>query len=414
MLPRPLRSLFAPSRQRLVTLVRDELRAAGVDPAALVYDDTEFQFRLPDDSTLFLGNLLRECHLLWPWQRRARVRRFVGLYGEGSRMKTPAFAEARERLLPGVRDAVILDVVRLQALVGGQPHPGVPSRRLGTRLRLCLFLDSAESTVMVTNDDLQTWGKTFEEVLQVALDNLEARSPGGLTRHEGVYVAPWSDCYDPARALLRSRMSSVEVQGEMVAFMPNWNHLIVTGSGDGVGMTSALAFATRVMEEEPRCMSARPLVWRDGDWIDLELPRGHVLEPGLRKARVMEMVGVYRDQTEQLGRYHEAAGIDVFVAAYTGTCRDDDDYSSYCVWTRGVATLLPRTETIHFFDPEAGSEGAVVGHFDWDLVALHCADLMTRTEWTQERYLVEQFPSEAQLERMRQSQAQRDGGRRAD
>jgi hypothetical protein len=108
------------------------------------------------------------------------------------------------------------------------------------------------------------------------------------------------------------------------------------------------------------------------------------------------------------------AGIDVYVAAYTGMRRDDGDYSSYCVWSKGVATLLPRTETISFFDPDGGSEGAGAGHFDWDIVALHCGDLMKPTDWAQERHRVDAFPSEAQLERMRQSQAQRDAGRRAD
>jgi hypothetical protein len=289
----------------------------------------------------------------------------------------------------------------------------VSSRPLGSRLCVCLFVDSPESTMMVTDKHLGEWGKTFEQALEVALANLEARSPGTLARHDGVYVAPWSDCYDPARALLPARMTGLDVAGDRVAFMPNWNHLLVTGADDAAGLAGALAFARRVVDEEARGMSALPLVLRDGEWIDFELPRGHALEPALREARVMELSRVYSDQTEQLRRYHERAGIDVFVAAYTGVRRaEGGDYSSYCVWSKGIASLLPRTETVSFFDGDTGENGSVVAQVDWDLVRLHCGDLLQPTDWAQQRFRVDAFPSAEKLDAMRRSQAQREAGRR--
>jgi hypothetical protein len=410
---RRLQGLLPPSRSRLVRAVGEELRAQGVDPAGIAYDDATFRYRLPDGTVVYLGNLFHECQMLWPWQRRAHVRRFVRLFADRPAGGTVEYAEAEERLLPGVRDALILDVVRLHSLNDGQEPMSVSSRPLGTRLCVCLFVDSPESTMMVTDKHLGEWGKTFDQALEVALRNLEARSPGTLKRHESVYVAPWSDCYDPARALLPARMSGLDVQGDRVAFMPNWNNLLVTGADDVAGLAGALAFARRVVEEEPRGMSALPLVLADGEWIDFELPRGHALEPALREARVMELSRIYSDQTEQLRRHHDTAGIDVFVAAYTGVRRaEDGDYSSYCVWSKDVVTLLPRTETVSFFDADAGENGAVVAQVDWDLMRLHCSGLLQPTDWSQQRFRVDAFPSADQLEAMRRSQAQRDAGRR--
>jgi hypothetical protein len=407
----PLLKLLPPSRARLVKMVGDLLREAGFDGSE--YDETGFRYRLPDGSVIFLANLFAESHLTWPWRRRAFARRFVRLHVNGVSAEPLDFATAAPQLLPGIRHAALFDAVRLHALLDGGGAWTAPMRPLGARLRVCLFVDSADSTTMVTDRDLKAWGRTFEDLLEIALANLDARSERAFeVARPGAYVAAWSDCYDPARVLLPGRLSGLDVQGDLVAFMPNWNCLFLTGADDDVGLAAGLALARRIVDEEPRATTALPLVRRGGEWMDLELPRGHALEPELRKARVLELARVYQEQTELMRRFHDRDGVELFAARYSGMRREeDDDYSSYCVWSKGVVALLPATEEVHFFDNDQPEDAKVVGRADWDLVRLHCGELMIPTDWALPRFRVEAFPTPEQLEALRQSQAQRDAAR---
>jgi hypothetical protein len=160
--------------------------------------------------------------------------------------------------------------------------------------------------------------------------------------------------------------------------------------------------------DEPRPMTALPLVRRGGEWVDLELPRGHVAEPLLRKARVIELQQIYTEQAALLEKLHARDGRDVFVATYRAS-RDakSDAHDSYSVWSKGVATLLPRTERIVFFDDDQPDKKKVVADVDWPIVALHCASQMKEEGLVPPRYLVESFPTPAQLEAMRRAQATR-------
>jgi hypothetical protein len=50
-------------------------------------------------------------------------------------------------------------------------------------------------------------------------------------------------------------------------------------------------------------------------------------------------------------KLYEEKGKDFFVAKYTLNQLGDRGYESYCVWSKTVPTLLPKTDRISFFDP---------------------------------------------------------------
>ena len=193
-----------------------------------------------------------------------------------------------------------------------------------------------------------------------------------------------------------------------MAFVPNWNHLFVTGSEDLEGLAGALMIAMKIVEEEPRPMSALPLVRRGGEWVDFELPKGHLLEPLLRKARVLELDQIYREQAALIEKLHEKNGTDVYVAQYNATRNEkQDQYDSYSVWSKDVVTLLPRSERVVFFDNDRPEKQKVVAEADWAIVTLHCAALMKDAGYTPARYRVESFPAAEQIEAMKAAQALR-------
>ena len=234
--------------------------------------------------------------LAWPWQRAAVTRKFLAsLPGEARSAEDdrgsvdPTSSPASET--PSC-SRLSDSRARLEGLKNRRPE------RLSPRLPpLAGWLPRLPRTRPASSpsSDLEAWGASSERCLELALENLAARSKDRLVEvAEGFYHSPWQDCYDPARILLRDILGPLDIKGDPVAFAPNWNHLLVTGSEDLEGLAGGLIFAMKVLAEETRPMTALPLVRRGGEWVDLDLPKGHVVEPLLRKARVLELSSVYR------------------------------------------------------------------------------------------------------------------------
>lgn len=77
----------------------------------------------------------------------------------------------------------------------------------------------------------------------------------------------------------------------------------------------------------------------------------------------------------------------------------DDGIISYCVWSAGIVSLLPRTDWVMFFRPNGDNEP--LGHGDWDRVIAVVGDLMTEVEDLYPvRFRVSDFPSAEQLEQI--------------
>ena len=139
----------------------------------------------------------------------------------------------------------------------------------------------------------------------------------------------------------------------------------------------------KILEEEPRPMSALPLVRRGGEWVDFDLPKGHLLEPLLRKARVLELNQIYGEQAALIEKLHEKNDTDIYVAKYNATRNEkQDQYDSYTVWSKDVVTLLPRSERVVLFDNDQPEKQKVVADVDWAIVTLHCAPLMQDAGYT--------------------------------
>lgn len=405
-----LKLLPEPPKEQVAEEAIRALVAGGLDRSTIVYDPEEFQLRVNGSGVVPLGNLRAQCRTVWPWQRATVARQFVSVHLD--RPERPETIEgARRRLMPGLHDSFALDALRLRAQAEDQVVVRPIGFPLGSRLWAACFLDHPSSASLVVDSDLEAWGVSPERCLETGLENLAARSAGALDQvARGVYHSTWRDGYDPARILLTDLLAPLCLRGDPVAFAPNGNHLIVTGAEDGEGLALSLLFAMKVLAEEPRPMSALPLVRRGGEWVDLELPRGHALEPLLRRARVSELHHVYAEQARLLERVHERSGSDVYVAKYNGLCgekNDDyDDYTSHSLWAKGVVTLLPRSERVLFFDDERPRTERILADVDWSVVRQHCPTLMHDGGGHHPpRYLVREFPGEERLEAMRAAQA---------
>src|SRR5262249_44549333 len=90
-------------------------------------------------------------------------------------------------------------------------------------------------------------------------------------------------------------------------------------------------------------------------------------------------------------------GKDIFVASFSARQgKETGAVRSYCVWSKGVVSFLPRTDDIFFFRPKDGG-GGLVATAPWDQARAVLGDLMKEVGLYPERFLVEQFPSDEQL-----------------
>ena len=117
----------------------------------------------------------------------------------------------------------------------------------------------------------------------------------------------------------------------------------------------------------------------------------------------LEWANVYGSQRELLCRLHEVRSKDVFVAAYTAVQHSDSRrISSYCVWTDGVDSLLPRADDVFFtWGDEPDSEEGEHLKVRWAIVERTCGDLMEATGDYPPRYRVRAFPDLSRLQAMR-------------
>jgi len=284
-----------------------------------------------------------------------------------------------------------------------QAHGGTgldwPHKVLAEHLAISLIYDLPESMMQVQQAKLSVWGVTFEQALDAAVDNLREISKQPFTMPQpGVWASPYRDNYDTSRLLLTDLIRDHSVKGEPVATVPNRDTLLFTGSDDMIGLENMLALAEAGLAQ-PRPITAIPFLLAGETWQPyLPNDAGHPLYQKFRLAWVKSIGMEYNDQKGLLDTLHQKTGQEIFVASYLAMqMKDTGEIVSYAVWSKGAATLLPRTDLVHFFIPTGENAGNIAASADWGSVMRVVGDLLEPQGLYPERYRVKRFPSEEQL-----------------
>jgi uncharacterized protein YtpQ (UPF0354 family) len=376
-------------RHQFVAAVEKVLRRLGItDP--IEYDEDLFALRLSGERTIMLGNLFAR----WQSLSKADANTYLdtavaGLVAEADQPKS--FADASERLFPGVRDRATIESTRWMAEMGGSTPVGIPNRPLGASVLATVVLDSPTTMMMVNDSFLDDWGVTFDEVFDAAVGNLDRATDHAAWGRvgSGTYVSMWNDDYDVSRILVKKVIDPLELKGDPVAFVPHRNRLIVTGDDDPIGLAVAMS-RTEEELDQPSQVSAVPLVRRDGVWADLDLPAGHPASTGLDRLRAVDRSLAYGATTPLI---QAVLGDDVFVANSILAEREGV-ITSAATWI-DAPCIIPETDRVMFFRSQ--EENWLVG---WDDVMTTVGHLMTPTDFYPRRYHIEGFPTADQLAAM--------------
>lgn len=393
-----LSKLFRPpAKETFARAVVDALREDGVtDPIS--FDERAFALRIGDGITsrlLHLGSLHGRFQQEQPQDRGEIVRAFVRRCRDGGAPKS--FRDAQQRLLPHVRGRSDFSFSNLTARADGRPRDDRPFRLLTEEIGIGLMLDDGEMRRGVDHAQLASWGVAEDEALRVALDNLRARTdPQFEQQAAGVWVSAWRDGYDATRILVPDILADLPVRGRPVIIVPHPNLLAVTGDSDPAGLVAIARLAASAFDD-PQPISVTPLL-RDGDaWQELHLDDDHPAAAALALARLRLDVQHYDRQQELLAAEALRDGDETFIAPFIGTRdRQTGAYFSHCPWSEGVRQSLPRTDRVGFIAADRGPRGFA----DWVDVLRVMGPAIKPTNDYPPRYIVDTFPTEAQLRDM--------------
>jgi hypothetical protein len=342
-----------------------------------------------DGGVLALGNLHAEWAALDPEAQPDFVRRAArGAFPP----ELPATWEAaRPHVLVTVRDRLFVELLRLRGA------DGVLHRPLGDGLVEVLVYDTPDSMQYLQPEQAQRWGVDAERLFKAGRSELLARSRGDGFEAiaPGLYASPWKDNHDIGRAALPALLRGLKLTGEPVVFLPHRDHLLVAGSEDPAALAAAAARVEALLDG-PRSLSGR--AWRLGKaGLEPFEPAGdapHAL--ALQRLRRTSALRDANEQKDALDAKHQAEGIDVFVG--TALLLEDEagEEVSYCVWTKGVDTLLPRAEYVVFVDVdvEGEGEGRIVAAARWEDVERQVKGALARDDSTwPPRYRARDFPA---------------------
>ena len=394
------------SKKRFVKRMLRALSEAGATD--LRYDDAEFSITIGERGhRAYLSNAFAACREADEATRRETILNHVA-----AALHTPpvpvSFESVKSNLLPIIRDPAYHGLFRLKLLLDRKTTDNleIASRPLTEGLNISLAHDSERSMSFVNVGMLKGWGVSLDQALKVAKNNLRDRTDtnGWVQQSPGLFLGSWNDAYDSSRMLLTEHIYRLPLNGDPVLFAPNRDTIWITGTSDFAGVEYILRAGKESHFKESHPLSPNLYRLADGDWTPY-IPLEQVLRELLTSIQRDRNAVDYQQQKQDLDALHEKNQTDIFVASYSMFERQFKEKPgksrfSLCVWSRGVESLLPKTEKIAFLvDPETKDyisvrwESAIhiVGHLmkqDPDLLPL--------------RYWVRAFPNESQIAQLRQ------------
>src|SRR5262249_55825187 len=168
----------------------------------------------------------------------------------------------------------------------------------------------------VSREQLEKWGVSYYEALEIARENLEQEQFSFAQIGQGCYVSSNGDSYDSSRLLLPNLIERFQVEGDLIAMVPNRDNLFIAGSDDEQSLKIMLDLADKVLKN-PRPMVPIPVRLDGDDWVDWMPSRGHPLAPRFEELARRFLYEEYSDQQDLLNKLHEQKEIDLYIASFS-------------------------------------------------------------------------------------------------
>lgn len=391
------RNLFRPSsKDKFAKQVLRRLQSAGAE--GLRYDAEAFALLGPGDRQFFLSNSYAEFNRLDKSDRQAFFDRLARTWSTMQMAIPDDFEDVRSDLLPAVRSRTYFEV-DMQRIAGDGEPPDIPYEVIADSLCAGLVYDLPTSMATINQEQLDKWGVTFYEAMEVAKQNLRETTKS-FAQIGSLYSMVNGDAYDASRLVLHDWLEKLDLDGDPIAMVPNRETLLTTGADDLEGLTAMIALAKPALDHE-RSISGAALRFVDGAWEPWSPPADHPLANDFAELRLQTAGRDYESQKQMLDAKFARQNRDVFVASFSGLQdQTTGRIESYCVWSQGVPSLLPRTDLVLFAAPGPDGKPALAARGSWEQVMEVVGHLMQHEEMYPDRWLASDFPTDDELRRI--------------
>ena len=387
-----------PSKEKFAKLFMTKMKDVG-DQRVPSFDPNEFRITWTQDGedagVTNLGNIYAE-YCQHDRKYRAKYLQTTCLTFAKNHDIPDEFDDARPDLRPTLKPRSYLDIFRRDSTLSKSKPIELAAVPVSQHLVACLVYDLPHSMNFVTTEQLEKWGTSIYEAMEVALENLDGQPGMMMTIGDKIFILQSGDAYDATRLLKTDKIKSLSVIGDPVALEINRDCLMVTGSDDPEGL-KIMADLAETNLDDPRPICSIPVRLQGEEWHTWMPPDDNPAIEKYRKFAIRYFAGEYHEQKEHLDRLHESEGPDVFVASYGVVEFKDGRIRSYSVWSKGVPTWLPETDDIAFMDPDADTHDLV----SWEHAVKIVGDAMTRLDVYPERWAVDSFPDDEHMAELR-------------
>jgi len=378
-------------QDRFAARVMERLKQLGW-PHPLHYDRSQFKLTLGGNGgELRLANIFRDWLKFPKSERSAQLDRAIAFVFEMD--ADDSWEAVRNHLLPLVRPRAFFENTNLMSGHDWKAGPAFPQKPLAGPLSTVLAIDRPSSMAMVSGTLLGDWGRSFDEVLEVALGNLRARSSCQFERREeGFYLSGFGDWHDVSRILLPDLLLQLDVRGDPVAIAIVREGLAVAGSEDIAALNAMAAFAQSTWLEATRPISRAPLVYREGSWQPFEPEDPALIE--LKAQWVNQRAWDYGQQAEVLEAHFTAIGLDRFLAPLE-IIRDGPHLRTWTSWASDAQASLPKADAVILVQPGGRALPRL-----WKDVETICGPFQAEGATYPQRYSGLDWPDAEALERL--------------
>ncbi|MFO8082309.1 MAG: hypothetical protein R6V07_18665 [Armatimonadota bacterium] len=384
---------------KFAAMMIDAMRQAGLEDS-IEYNEDSFSLRVGESRRINLANAYREYREAPSNVRHQVVEHYAfGVFVSPRELTPDDFSDAAPNLRPVVRGRMYPEYVRMQAEIDDDPWVETPSRVIGEHFVEMLAWDMPNRIVYLPESRLDAWGVSVEEAFDVAHENIRAIGGAfeGTTGH--IYVGAWDDSYAASRIVTPQMIRKLQVQGKPVVALPNAEFLIVAGTDDDEALLHMGKMISEA-EREPKFESGLVLSLEDEGWRPFLPSEDSDAYELLYRHRVASMWRDYDEQQRLLEEVYAKRGLDIHVATFAAhEDRLTHRLSTVTIWTEGLVALLPRAQNVAFMggDPD---DPTMLGAASWQRVVDVAGDRIRETDLWPERWRVESFPTQQQLDAM--------------
>jgi hypothetical protein len=207
----------------------------------------------------------------------------------------------------------------------------------------------------------------------------------------GVYKLVSEAAYEESLLLIDAVVDQLPFAPSAVLMPVNRGVLLAADGRSDEELSAMLQIAFSSLQSSPWPMSGAMLARDKGHWAEFKTEG--IVAQRARAVAALSLTSIYQNQQTALEKYFEKTGEDIFVAAFSLRQRGDDiaGIFSWCVWTEGVLSLLPKTDAVVFGKGEEGNRESLI--VQWEQVMQVCGYYLQPTDEEPPRFRVSAFPT---------------------